>query len=78
MCDDDDLDDGDPGARWETILEGSDDGHRHVLPIDDLRAHVEAVLCWCEPAIEEIRPGLLIVTHHALDGRELVERHGVQ
>lgn len=65
-------------ARWELIASGGDDGHRHVKPIADLRDHVEDVLCWCNPAVEELEPGLLLVTHNAEDGRELVERYGLQ
>lgn len=59
----------------------------HVLPIDDLRAHVDTGFrCWCAPRVETIDPqtgdpypdGGCLVIHHALDGRELVERHGLQ
>lgn len=66
------------GFRWELIASGGHDGNRHVLPIDDLREHVEQRTCWCEPVLERAKDGVLIVTHNALDGRELVERHGLQ
>lgn len=59
----------------------------HVVPIDDLRKHVDTGRsCWCAPRVETIDlqtgapypAGGCLVIHHALDGRELVERHGLQ
>lgn len=44
----------------------------HVLPINDLRDHVEAEDCWCEPRIEEDDGGTVVI-HNSMDGRELVE-----
>lgn len=44
----------------------------HVLPIGDLRSHDEHTDCWCKPAVD----GLLVI-HNAMDGRELVEQHGL-
>lgn len=58
----------------------------HVLPVRDLREDVDAGdSCWCQPRVERQdveRPNgelqlRVVVTHQALDGRELVERHGV-
>lgn len=37
----------------------------HVIPINDLKEHIESSDCWCGP---EIRDNLII--HNALDGRE--------
>lgn len=54
-------------------------GDLHVLPVGDLREHQETRECWCRPRVEqqpEWRSAL--VTHHSMDGRELVEQHGVQ
>lgn len=43
----------------------------HVVPCNDLRAHVEVgVACWCHPTVE-VEDG--VVVHNALDQRELVE-----
>jgi len=65
--------------RWELVLAGARDGNRHVLPVEDLREHVESRSCWCRPRTEFLPTlGVLLVTHNALDGRELVERHGLQ
>jgi len=51
----------------------------HVLPIEDLRDHDESLRCWCQPRLEHIEevPQARIVVHNSADGRELVERHGV-
>ena len=54
----------------------------HVLPVNDLREHVEAPDCWCQPRLE-IEESFLtgrqttIVVHYAADGRDLVEQSGV-
>lgn len=52
----------------------------HVIPIDDLIEHTESWACVCRPLLT--RPhgedGGFLVIHNAMDGRELVEKHGVQ
>jgi hypothetical protein len=51
----------------------------HVVPVDDLRRHVEVGIgCWCGPRVEAQGRGRWLVVHHSEDGRELVERHGLQ
>ena len=59
----------------------------HVVPIDDLRPHRDTGrACWCTPRVVATDPqtgapypnGGALVIHHALDGRELVEAHGLQ
>lgn len=49
----------------------------HVLPLNDLREHDEHRGCWCEPDATQEPDADVVVVHHALDGRELVEVHGV-
>jgi hypothetical protein len=50
----------------------------HVMPMNDLRAHIEARTCWCEPRCErEGEDEAVVVIHASADGRELVEQHGV-
>lgn len=54
----------------------------HVLPVNDLREHVESETCWCKPAVEQVSSlvdgkARTIVVHNAADARELIERHGV-
>lgn len=55
----------------------------HILPLGDLLPHQEVRHCWCLPRIEYVRSEILgnptgvVVVHHSLDGRELVEQHGI-
>lgn len=52
----------------------------HVLPINDLKEHVEEESCWCAPAVEGKRGrsrSAKLIIHNALDCRELIEEHGV-
>ncbi len=43
----------------------------HVVPIDDLREHIEDNdRCWCRPRVED--DGMVIV-HNSMDGREKYE-----
>jgi hypothetical protein len=49
----------------------------HTRPTDDLRPHPVLGSCWCQPARRE-QNGCVTYTHHAADGRELVEVHGLQ
>lgn len=48
----------------------------HTIPVEDLRAHEETPTCWCQPTID-FDDGVTFYKHSSLDGRELVERHGV-
>lgn len=41
----------------------------HVIPLNDLREHEEAVTCPCEPWMD----GEIII-HNSWDGREITER----
>jgi hypothetical protein len=63
---------------WEVTRVGPSGprGFIHVVPVDDLRPHKLLPRCWCGPTLERQINGTL-VTHNAEDGRELVERHGV-
>ncbi len=52
----------------------------HVLPINDLKEHVEETTCWCEPTVEVRRSRTRraqLVIHNSMDGRELIDEHGV-
>ncbi len=51
----------------------------HVVPVNDLREHDDiGDACWCKPRVEQQENGTVAVIHHALDGRDLVEKHGLQ
>lgn len=49
----------------------------HITPVDDLREHLESRECWCAPQIDRTG-GVVLVIHQSADGRELIERHGIQ
>lgn len=55
-------------------------GIPHVIPMNDLRPHIARLSCPCGPDVDRGGPerdGDVIV-HHAWDGRELIEQHGLQ
>jgi hypothetical protein len=49
----------------------------HVHPVKDLREHVFTGRCWCNPTVER-QGNARLITHNAEDGRDLVERYGLQ
>lgn len=53
-------------------------GDIHVIPQNDLREHGESRHCWCQPRVEQQPKQSAIIVHNSADGRELVERHGLQ
>lgn len=61
-----------PALRTKTMAD------IHVLPIADLREHEESIACWCVPMLQQVEDSTsYVVVHHAADGRELVEEHGI-
>jgi hypothetical protein len=48
----------------------------HILPVEDLEAHLEDDTCPCRPTFESVLGGRLVI-HNAFDGRELVENSEV-
>jgi len=64
------------GLGWERIGYGyyyAQHGTQHVVPINDLRPHVESVACWCRPYLYD-EDGSETYVHEALDQRDAVER----
>ena len=50
----------------------------HVLPVNDLRTHVEVgTWCHCLPRIEREHGGAVVI-HNAYDGREFGEQVGME
>lgn len=47
--------------------EAANDGW-HVIPMNDLRDHVSAHVCWCNPTPDPEEPTVWI--HHSMDRRE--------
>ena len=50
----------------------------HIMPVDDLVEHDDCIACWCQPRTIQEPDAVLVVVHHAMDGRELIEEHGIQ
>jgi len=44
----------------------------HVLPLEDIKDHIESDLCECNPKVIYIE-GEKIIIHHSYDGREFLE-----
>jgi hypothetical protein len=40
----------------------------HIIPVHDLRDHIESADCWCRPELDED-----LFVHHSMDGREQYE-----
>lgn len=45
----------------------------HILPVADIEPHDESSTCKCEPAVQVMEFGDLIIIHNSFDGREGVE-----
>lgn len=46
----------------------------HILPINDLEEHLEKSTCKCEPKVELLEGGDLMVVHNCYDKRDVIER----
>ena len=40
----------------------------HVMPVKDLKEHIDSVDCWCHPTADIEEPNVII--HNSVDGRE--------
>lgn len=56
-------------AAEETAAAGREE--THIIPVDDLREHVESAACWCRPRQDSECLDLFI--HNSMDGREAFE-----
>ena len=45
----------------------------NVLPVNDLKEHIEGVNCECVPRVE-VEGAYLIIVHNAYDHREIIEQ----
>lgn len=65
--------------RWGCYVKGRGRAMvAHVYPIRDLCRHnLRGVECWCEPVVKPLEGGRRMVVHNSMDGRELIEAHGV-
>ena len=42
----------------------------HIIPINDIKDHIEESTCLCYPKVEVIENGEIMIIHNAYDGRE--------
>lgn len=64
---------------WTASVPITGEGDIHILPEGDLQLHQETRTCWCVPVIQVVEPSqVVLVLHHAADGRQLIEEHGIQ
>ena len=42
----------------------------NILPVDDIKDHIEESTCECCPEVEIIENGDMLIIHNAYDGRE--------
>ena len=45
----------------------------HILPINDLKEHEENTTCECNPKVEVLENGEILVIHNSYDRREVTE-----
>ena len=45
----------------------------NVLPVNDIKEHDESSACECQPRVEMVNGGILII-HNSYDLREVIER----
>ena len=45
----------------------------HILPINDIDTHEELSTCKCEPKVDVLDVGDMMIIHNSFDGREIIE-----
>lgn len=46
----------------------------HIMPINDIKEHIDSSTCSCCPSAELQENGDIIMLHNSWDGREYVEQ----
>ena len=44
----------------------------HVVPLNDLKEHIDSVACRCRPSVEMVKRSRVVI-HNSFDGREFFE-----
>lgn len=52
-------------AQWKCLSNPPE-----IIPMNDLRDHIEGEYCWCKPYIDEQEN---VIVHNSMDGREKYE-----
>lgn len=42
----------------------------NIIPIDDIKEHIEDSTCQCYPTVEILENGEIMIIHNSYDGRE--------
>lgn len=42
----------------------------HILPLNDIKEHIEESICICNPEVEIIHNGDIMIVHNAFDNRD--------
>lgn len=42
----------------------------NIIPIDDIKEHIEDSTCHCFPMVEILENGEIMIIHNSYDGRE--------
>lgn len=42
----------------------------NIIPIDDIKEHIEDSTCQCYPKVEILENGEIMIIHNSYDGRE--------
>lgn len=45
----------------------------HIIPLDDLRDHIDSEDCWCGPQEVDDECDEVVFVHNSMDGRERYE-----
>ena len=46
----------------------------NILPMNDLKEHIEESTCECGTSIEILENGDMMIIHNSYDGREILEK----
>lgn len=46
----------------------------NILPMNDLKEHIEESICECGPSVEILENGDMMIIHNSYDGREILEQ----
>ncbi len=59
------------GGNWQLVKDRKPDGLKktHIIPVNDLRGHIENIDCWCKPK-SMLENETVIIAHNAQDERE--------
>ena len=45
----------------------------NIIPLNDIKEHVDSTTCKCNPRIDILENGDILIAHKSFDGREYIE-----